>query len=90
MVDADGAPGGNNSLTAESLQVVAGEASEAQRLPCPVCGRPIAAGQEVVTSLGDVRRGALGVTVHARCFAAIGRAGLLDLMERAFQQRRPP
>lgn len=82
MVDAD-----NDHLTAESLQVVEGEAREAGRVPCPACGRPIAAGQQIVTSLGDVRRGALGITVHARCFTAIGRAGLLDLMVQAYQHR---
>lgn len=67
-------------LTVEELRTVEGIAREDRPAPCPACGRPITSGQEVVTSLGDVRRGAVGVTLHARCFTAIGRVGLLELM----------
>jgi len=54
---------------------------------CHACGQAITAGDEVVMSLGDVRRGAVGVTVHALCFKAIGRAGLLELMVAAYHQQ---
>jgi hypothetical protein len=72
-------------LTAEDLRTVEGVAREAKQAPCPACGRALLAGQEVVTALGDVRRGAVGVTVHRRCFTAVGRAGLLDLMVAAYR-----
>lgn len=75
-------------LTVAELRTVAGVAREAGQAPCPACGRPVAAGQDVVTSLGDVRRGAVGVTVHKRCYAAVGRAGMLELMVAAYQRRR--
>lgn len=76
QVDEEGAA----PLTVEELRTVEGIAREDRPAACPACGRPVASGQEVVTSLGDVRRGAIGVTVHARCFSAIGRVGLLELM----------
>lgn len=76
------------ALTAEELRLVEGVARIGGQLPCPACGRPIAAGQDIVTTLGDVRRGAVGVTVHARCFAAVGRPGLLELMLAAFERQR--
>jgi hypothetical protein len=74
-------------LTVEEVRVVEGVAREAGRASCPVCGRAIAAADEVVMSLGDVRRGAIGVTVHALCFKAIGRTGLLELMVAAYHQQ---
>jgi hypothetical protein len=74
-------------LTVEEVRVVEGVAREAGRAPCLACGRPIAAGDEVATSLGDVRRGAVGVTVHAPCFKAIGHAGLLELMVAAYHRQ---
>jgi len=73
-------------LTVEEVRVVEGVAREDGRAPCPACGRAITAGDEVVMSLGDVRRGAVGVTVHAPCFRAVGRAGLLELMVAAYHQ----
>jgi len=77
-------------LTVEDVRIVEGVAREAGRLPCPACGRSIAAGAEVATSLGDVRRGAIGVTVHTRCLAPIGRAGLLELMVAAYRRQAGP
>ena len=77
------------TLSLEELRTVEGVARQAGRVPCPACGRPITPGQDVVTSLGDTRRGAVGVTVHRRCFAAIGRAGLLELMVAAYRQQAP-
>jgi hypothetical protein len=77
----------SQALTAEEVRVVEGVAREAARASCPACGRAIATGDEVAMSLGDVRRGAVGVTVHTPCFRAIGRAGLLDLMTAAYHQR---
>ncbi len=75
------------ALTVEEVRVVEGVAREAGRAPCPACGRLIAAGDEVVMSLGDVRRGAVGVTVHGPCFRAIGRAGVLESMIAAYRQQ---
>jgi len=75
-------------LTLDELRTVPGMARDDRPAPCPVCGRPIGANQEVVTSLGDVRRGAVGMTVHARCFDAIGKAGLLQLMIDAYTHTR--
>jgi hypothetical protein len=71
----------------DELRIVAGVAREAGKEACPACGRPIVAGQDVVTSLGDVRRGAVGVTLHRRCYAAVGRPGMLELMVAAYQRR---
>ncbi len=76
----------SQALTVEEVRVVEGVAREDGRAPCPACGRVITAGDEVVMPLGDVRRGAIGVTVHAPCFRAIGRAGLLELMVAAHHQ----
>ena len=81
------AAGQAGPLTVDELRLVEGSAREAGKEPCPACGRPIAAGQEVVTSLGDVRRGAVGVTLHRRCYAAVGRPGMLELMVAAYQRR---
>ncbi len=75
------------ALTVEEVRVVEGIAREAGRASCPACGRTITVGDEVVMSLGDVRRGAVGVTVHTPCFRAIGRAGLLELMVAAYHQQ---
>jgi hypothetical protein len=86
MSDGANVADAGRTLGAADLQVIEGTAREPARAPCPACGRPIAAGQEVATSLGDVRRGAIGVTVHRRCFAAIGRPGLLELMIAAYQR----
>ena len=80
-------PGQAGPLTVDELRLVEGSAREAGKEPCPACGRPIAAGQEVVTSLGDVRRGAVGITLHRRCYAAVGRPGVLELMVAAYQRR---
>jgi len=74
-------------LMAEEVRVVEGTARMVGRAPCPACRRGIAVGQDVVTTLGDVRRGAVGVTVHARCFAAVGRVGALELMKEAYRRR---
>ncbi len=82
-------PVDRGALTVEELRTVEGVTQVDGRAPCPACGRALVAGQEVVTSLGDTRRGALGVTVHRRCYAAIGRAGLLELMAAAYRQRMP-
>ena len=79
--------GHTGTLTADELRVVEGTAREAGKEDCPACGRPIAVGQDVVTSLGDVRRGAVGVTLHRRCYAAVGRPGLLELMVAAYLRR---
>lgn len=76
-----------DALRADDLRVIEGSARESAKAPCPACGRAIAAGQDVATSLGDVRRGAVGVTVHARCFTAVGRQGLLELMMEAYRRR---
>ena len=81
------AAGQAGTLTVDELRIVEGRAREAGKEACPACGRPIAAGQDVVTSLGDVRRGAVGVTLHRRCYAAVGRPGLLELMVAAYQRR---
>ena len=75
------------TLTVDELRIVEGIAREVGKESCPACGRPIAAGQDVVTSLGDVRRGAVGVTLHRRCYAAVGRPGVLELMVAAYQRR---
>ena len=75
-------------LTLDELRTVPGVAHDDRPTPCTVCGRPIKADQEVVTSLGDVRRGAVGVTVHARCFDVVGKAGLLQLMVDAYNDAR--
>jgi hypothetical protein len=80
-------PGQAGTLTVDELRIVEGVAREAGKEACPACGRPIAAGQDVVTSLGDVRRGAVGVTLHRRCYAAVGRPGVLELMVAAYQRR---
>ena len=80
-------PGQAGPLTVDELRIVEGVAREAGKEACPACGRPIAAGQDVVTSLGDVRRGAVGVTLHRRCYAAVGRPGVLELMVAAYQRR---
>ena len=74
-------------LAAEEVRVLEGVAREQAPSPCPACGRTVTAGQDVVTTLGDVRRGAVGVTVHARCYAAIGRPGMLELMLAAYRRR---
>jgi hypothetical protein len=79
-------PGQAGTLTVDELRIVEGLAREAGKEACPACGRPIAAGQDVVTSLGDVRRGAVGVTLHRRCYAAVGRPGVLELMVAAYQR----
>jgi hypothetical protein len=81
------AAGQAGRLTVDELRLVEGSAREAGKEACPACGRPIAAGQDVVTSLGDVRRGAVGVTLHRRCYAAVGRPGVLELMVAAYQRR---
>ena len=81
-------PDGITVLTLDELRIVPGVAREARPAPCPVCGRRVEADQEVVTSLGDVRRGAVGVTVHARCFDVVGKAGLLQLMVDAHNNAR--
>ena len=81
------APGQGGTLTVDEVRIVEGSTRAAGKEPCPACGRPIAAGQDVVTSLGDVRRGAVGVTLHRRCYAAVGRPGLLELMVAAYQRR---
>jgi hypothetical protein len=81
------AAGQAGTLTVDELRIVEGMAREAGKEACPACGRPIAAGQDVVTSLGDVRRGAVGVTLHRRCYAAVGRPGMLELMVAAYQRR---
>ena len=81
------AVGPAGTLTVDELRIVEGMAREAGKEACPACGRPIAAGQDVVTSLGDVRRGAVGVTLHRRCYAAVGRPGVLELMVAAYQRR---
>jgi hypothetical protein len=81
---------GDNPLTADELRTVEGVAREARQAPCPACGRALQMGQEVVTSLGDVRRGAVGLTVHRRCFAAIGPAGLLELMVATYRRGTRP
>jgi hypothetical protein len=81
------AAGQAGTLTVDELRIVEGSAREAGKEACPACGRPIAAGQDVVTSLGDVRRGAMGVTLHRRCYAAVGRPGVLELMVAAYQRR---
>jgi len=75
-------------LTLDELRILPGVARDDRPTPCTVCGRCIKADQEVVTSLGDVRRGAVGVTVHARCFAVVGKAGLLQLMLDAYNVAR--
>ena len=80
-------PGQAGPLTVDELRIMEGVAREAGKEACPACGRPIAAGQDVVTSLGDVRRGAVGVTLHRRCYAAVGRPGVLELMVAAYQRR---
>ena len=77
----------SQALTSEEVRVIEGVAREAGRAPCPSCGRTIAVGDKIAMSLGDVRRGAVGVTVHAPCFRAIGRAGLLESMVAAYRQR---
>lgn len=74
-------------LAAGEVRLVEGVAREQAALPCPACGRAVAVGQDIVTTLGDVDRGAVGVTVHKRCYAAIGRTGVLELMIAAYQQR---
>ena len=81
------AAGQAGTLTVDELRIVEGMAREAGKEACPACGRPIAAGQDVVTSLGDVRRGAVGLTLHRRCYAAVGRPGVLELMVAAYQRR---
>ncbi len=75
-------------LTLDELRTVPGVAREDRPTACPVCGQPIEADQEVVTSLGDVRRGAVGVTVHAHCFDIVGKAGLLQVMIEAYNSDR--
>lgn len=74
------------TLSPDELRTVEGIAQREGAAPCPACSRPVLAGHEVVTSLGDVRRAAVGVTVHRRCFTAIGRPGLLELMVAAYRQ----
>lgn len=81
-------PDGVEILTLDELRTVPGVAREGRPSACPVCGRLIEADQEVVTSLGDVRRGAVGVTVHARCFDVVGKAGLLQVMIEAYNAAR--
>lgn len=75
-------------VTASELRLVEGGSRDDRVMPCLACGRAIARGQDVVTTLGDVRRGVVGVTIHARCFAAVGRPGLLELMRGAFEQQK--
>ncbi len=81
-------PDGVEVLTLDELRTVPGVARDDRPTPCTVCGRPIKVDQEVVTSLGDVRRGAVGITVHARCFDMVGKAGLLQLMVDAYNDAR--
>jgi hypothetical protein len=81
------ASAGTGGVSAQDAKIVEGIARRDGTVPCPACGRPVIAGQEVVTSLGDVERGVVGVTIHRRCFVAIGRPGLLELMLVAAQQR---
>jgi len=80
----------SEGLTVDDLRVVEGVARDDRPVPCPVCGRRIAAGQDIATSLGDMRRGALGVTIHAACYGIVGRTGLLELMIAAYRQRNAP
>lgn len=75
---------------AEDVRVIEGVAREQVTLPCPACGRAVTVGQDVVTALGDVRRGVVGVTVHKRCYAAIGHPGVLELMIAAHRRRSTP
>ena len=79
---------GDEGVTALELRLVEGVSRADRAAPCPACGRAITQGQDVVTTLGDMRRGVVGVTVHARCFSAVGRPGLLELMRAAFEQQR--
>ncbi len=83
------APDDAQGIAPAELRIVEGVAREDRREACPACGRAIKGADEVVTSLGDVRRGVVGVTVHAACFAAIGRPGLLELMAVAYRRPRP-
>lgn len=76
-------------LGVDEVRVVEGVARVAGKAPCPACGRAIAVQQEVATSLGDVQRGAVGITVHRRCYRAIGRQGMLELMVAAYHNRAP-
>ena len=85
--DDNSALGAGDEVSAQDVRIVEGIAQRDGSGPCPACGRQVSAGQEVVTSLGDVQRGVVGVTVHRRCFVAIGRPGLLELMVAAAQQR---
>jgi len=79
--------GGEGDLRAADLTLIDGVAREDRPAPCPVCGRRIMAGAALATSLGDERRRALGVTLHANCLAIVGREGVLDLMMRAYRDR---
>lgn len=74
-------------VTATEVRLVEGVALKDGAAPCPACGRAITRGHDVVTTLGDLRRGVVGVTVHARCFVAVGRPGLLELMRAAFERQ---
>jgi len=82
-------PDEREELGVEEMRVIAGVARAGQRAPCPACGRPLAAGVAIVTTLGDVRRRALGVTIHAACYTAVSRRGLHALMVAAYQEHRP-
>lgn len=84
----DGA--GLDALRADDLTVINGTAREDRPAPCPVCGRRIAMGEALATSLGDGRRQALGITLHATCFTIVGRVGMLELMVKAYQGRGEP
>lgn len=86
MTDEKAAPPGATWLTAEKITLISGTAREA-RGECAVCGKSLGAGQSVVTSLGDERALALGVTLHASCLNIVGRQGVLDLMIEAYRRR---
>ncbi len=72
---------------AADLTVINGVAREDRPTPCPVCGRRIVAGDALATSLGDARRQALGITLHAACLVVVGREGMLELMVKAYRDR---
>ena len=76
-------------LGVAEMHVIAGVARAGQRAPCSACGRPLVAGVTIGTTLGDVRRRALGVTIHAACYLAVGRHGLHALMVAAYREQRP-
>lgn len=84
MAEDQGLAGPEQPLTAAGVRTVPAVLRADRFAACPACGQALRAGQDVVTTLGDVRRGAIGVTVHQRCATALGPAGLLDLMVAAF------